>query len=62
MEIDGDGFQANPLNYLPFELLEMIFELLKTRDLKNVLNLGERVRDVVIASPISMRKVFDTIS
>ena len=51
------GFRDNPLNFLPFELLEMVFELLKTHDLRNILDLGDRVRDVVIHSPISMRKL-----
>ena len=45
------------LSQLPFELLELIFEFLETEDLKNLLMLDERVRDVVVASPISMRKL-----
>jgi hypothetical protein len=49
--------EPHPLHQLPFELLEMVFEYLKTPDLKNLLDLGDRVRDVVIASPISMRKL-----
>lgn len=57
MKMEFEGFQANPLNELPFELLEMIFEFLQTQDLKSLLHLGERVRDVVIKSPIAMRKL-----
>lgn len=54
-----EELQPSFLSALPFELLEMIFELLDTEDLKHLLGLGlgERVRDVVIASPISMRKI-----
>lgn len=49
--------ESNLLHELPFELLEMVFELLESADLKVLLDLDDRVCDVVIASPISMRKL-----
>lgn len=52
-----EEFQSSILRDLPFELLEMVFEFLNSDDLRQLLGLGERVRDVIIASPISMRKI-----
>lgn len=46
-----------PLRELPFELLEIIFEFLSSDDLKVLLVLDERLRDVIIKSPITMRKL-----
>lgn len=42
---------------IPFEILEMIFEYLNYDDLKSLMMLGDRIRDVIIASSISMRKL-----
>lgn len=50
-------FTENPFDYLPFELLEMIFEYLSQDDLKNLVNIHGRTRNIIIASPISMRKL-----
>ncbi|KAL7011736.1 hypothetical protein ACKWTF_014418 [Chironomus riparius] len=47
----------NIFDSLPFELLELIFEYLNPDDLKSLLNLCGRTRNVIIASPISMRKL-----
>lgn len=55
MELIESSF--NPLSYLPYELLEIIFSFLKTSDLKNLLTLGDRTRDVIVTSPITMRKL-----
>lgn len=58
MELDEYcEFQPNLLNQLPFELLEMVFELLDSDDLKRLLIIDGRVRDVLISSSISMRKL-----
>ena len=47
----------NPFDSLPFELLEIIFEYLDPEDLKSLVSLCGRTRNVIIASPISMRKL-----
>lgn len=47
----------NLLCDLPFELLEMVFEYLEREDLRSLLYCDNRVHDVVVASPISMRKL-----
>lgn len=47
----------NLLCDLPFELLEMIFEYLERDELRSLLYCDNRVHDVVVASPISMRKL-----
>lgn len=47
----------NLLNQLPFEILEIIFGLLECGDLKSLLIIDDRVRDVLISSAISMRKL-----
>lgn len=47
----------NFLAELPFELLEIVLDHLRSEDLKNLLAVDPRVRDVIIASPISMRKL-----
>lgn len=52
-----DYLPSNPLSALPFELLEIIFEFLATDDLKQLLSVDARLRDVIISSPISMRKL-----
>lgn len=57
MELDDFCFESNPLSKLPFELLEIIFEFLEADDLKGLLSLGGRAREVIVASPIAMRKL-----
>lgn len=57
MELDEFCYNRNSLDQLPFELLEIIFQFLEIEDLKRLLQLGERVRDVLISSPVSMRKL-----
>lgn len=57
MELEGFKFHSNLLSGLPFELLEMIFEFLETVDMKQLLGLEARLREVIIASPITMRKL-----
>lgn len=49
--------ELDALSQLPFELLEIIFQFLNVHDLKRLLDLGGRIRDVIISSPISMRKL-----
>lgn len=54
----SDSFlSSNPFDFLPFELLELIFEYLQPEDLKSLLNITGWLRDVLIASPVSMRKL-----
>lgn len=55
--METEELDSYPLRELPFELLEIIFEYLTSEDLRNLLVLDERIRDVIIASPISMRKL-----
>lgn len=57
MELEDFQFQSNLLSELPFELLEMIFEFLEADDLRGLLGLDERIREVIISSPITMRKL-----
>lgn len=57
MELEDFSFVSNPLGGLPFELLELIFEYLEADDLKCLLSLSGRTREVLIASPIAMRKL-----
>ena len=57
LDLDDFSNNRNFLNQLPFELLEIIFQFLNVEDLKCLLDLGERVRDVAVTSPISMRKL-----
>ncbi|CRL02014.1 CLUMA_CG015452, isoform A [Clunio marinus] len=47
---------------LPFELLEIIFEYLSKEDLKVLINFCNRLRDVIIASSITMRKLKLTLN
>lgn len=47
----------NFFSQLPFEICEMIFEYLTGDDLKSMMMIGARIRDVIVASPISMRKL-----
>lgn len=47
----------NPFNFLPFELLELIFEYLQPEDLKSLLDITGWLHDVIVTSPISMRKL-----
>lgn len=42
---------------LPYELLEIIFDHLKTEDLKCLLHLGGYLREVITTSPLTMRKL-----
>lgn len=57
MDLEDFSDYQHSLHQLPFELLEMVFQFLEVKDLKCLLQLGERVRDVIISSPISMRKL-----
>lgn len=54
---DDEFLYSNPFNFLPFELLELIFEYLQPEDLKSLLNITGWLHDVLVASPISMRKL-----
>lgn len=56
VELD-EYFTQDPLDKLPFEILELIFNYLESSDLKSLLNIIGRTRDVVVASPIAMRKL-----
>lgn len=49
--------QECQLSDLPFELLEMIFEFLDADDLKALIGMDRRLREVIISSPITMRKL-----
>lgn len=53
MEVNDSNF----LSELPFEILEFIFDYLECDDLKALMLIDERVRDVIVASSISMRKL-----
>ncbi|KAG5680600.1 hypothetical protein PVAND_010095 [Polypedilum vanderplanki] len=58
MEVEGYfHYNNNPLDELPFEILELIFEYLDKDDLKSLLCISGRARSVIIASSISMRKL-----
>lgn len=52
--MDFDGLQ---LHDLPFELLEIIFDFLDGEDLKGLIGLDVYLRDVIVKSPITMRKL-----
>lgn len=52
-----DDLGPNLLVDLPFELLEMVFDYLESEDLRSLLFSDGRVWDVVVSSPISMRKL-----
>lgn len=56
-EFDFDLSHSNLLSALPYELLEMVFEFLVAEDLKRLLGLETRLREIIISSPITMRKL-----
>lgn len=45
------------LCYLPYELLEIIFSYLKREDLITLIGLDYYLRDVIISSALTMRKL-----
>lgn len=52
----------NPFDFLPFELVELIFEYLEPDDLRSLIAIPGWLRDVLITSPISMRKLQLTLN
>lgn len=54
---NDENLFENPFNDLPFELLELIFEYLDPGDLRSLLSMTGRLYDVIVTSPISMRKL-----
>jgi hypothetical protein len=52
----------NPFDFLPFELLEIIFEYLDPDDLRSLIAIPGWLRDVLLVSPISMRKLTLTLN
>ena len=59
---DEEFLYENPFNFLPFELLELIFEYLQPEDLKSLLDITGWLHDVIEDTETTREELADRLS